>query len=333
MHIKRLSTKKIAAKKTNKSKTNNKMTALNSTLKNGTLGSESCISVIFAADFTNITLNIIRSTVSLLLIIWIVLLMRIKELRRREMAFLNNLNAISAFFCITSLYYLFYASCYQMSDLQCSIQSFAAGYVTILPNYGLIGLVLYRLYCATAKPTQDTLKLYKIGICLAATWIFPAVLFFLRWFFGSKLKSAYHPVFRACLIEPSHNVASFIFQLSIAFLIPNVSIIWVYVYLLIKSKAKVSPVNRAKKMPRVTVQVVIYIGVFEMYCVFLSVAFYQSSFGVADFPADFLKFIRVFNWFNLFSPLGLFYLHNVMLKKYKKLYKRVKQIIEDKISN
>ena len=92
------------------------MTVLNSSLKNGTENKESCISMIFAADFYNLTLNIIRSTVSFLLIIWIVLLMRIKELRKREMAFLNNLNAISTFYCILSFYYLIHASCFEMSD-------------------------------------------------------------------------------------------------------------------------------------------------------------------------------------------------------------------------
>lgn len=292
------------------------MSALNNTALN-------CISGIFTTDFYSIVLNTIRITVTLLYLTWAILLLIEKELRRKEMIFLNNLNAIGTLYCIIGLYYLFYSSCSTMSDFECTMQAFSTGYFTLLPNYGLMSLVFYRLYCGTIPHLKQQLKAYRIFICLAIVWLLPAVIFSLPLLFGLQLKSTYFSIYHLCIPQRTKNVFSFIYSVTTVLLVPNLSVASVYLYLYMKSKTRVSPVNTKKRFPRVTIQVIIYILIFEINCTTLFYSYYQAMNGVPLAP-EFLQFMRIYQWFNNFSPLGLFYLHEAMLNKYKRLLNKFK---------
>jgi hypothetical protein len=192
-----------------------------------------------------------------------------------------------------------------------------------------MSLVFYRLYCVTTKQLNAKLKTYKIVICLASVWLIPAVISMEPLLFGFQFNSTYDPTYRFCV--PGSNVISnsvflFIYSVATRIVVPNLSVASVYLYLYLKSKSKVSPVTVQKRFPRVSIQVAIYIAIFEINCAILFIAYYQAMNSIDLTPA-FLQFMRIYQWFNNFSPLSLFFLHEVMLKKYKNLFKIGKKFI------
>ena len=175
------------------------MSRLNTTVLNVTLVNPNCISEIFSKDFYSITINCIRITVMLLNLTWAITLFIDKNLRRKEMIFLNNLNAIGSLCCINAFYNLIRLSCSVLTDFECNFQSFLVGYLSLTPSYALMSLVFYRLYCITTTFLRNQLKTYKILICLASIWLLPAIISFAPLLFGFQFNSTYNPTFRFCV--------------------------------------------------------------------------------------------------------------------------------------
>lgn len=299
---------------------------MNSSFKNETISNYDCIRAIFLTDLYNILLNTTRIVITLLYFIWLIIILRIKELRIKKMAFLNNLIAIGFFYCTFGLYYLFYSSCFTLSDFECIFQSITSGYFTLLPNYGLTSFAIYKLFCSTTKRLDDKLKSPRIYIYLASVWLLPAFMGFLLYLFDNfKIETKYYPVYRMCSFKPNPNLTVFILFIFISAVIPNLIMSVVYIYLLIKSKNQVAPVTRRKRVKKVTVQHVIFIIIFEIYCLVSIIGYYLVNFSTAHTHNVFLQFIRVYIWFNHFGPLGLFYLHSVLQNKYKEFYFYLKQ--------
>ena len=71
--------------------------------------------------------------------------------------------------------------------------------------------------------------------------------------------------------------------------------------------------------PRITIQLVVYIIMFELHCAANLVIFYQTVLMRPFAPDYIIMLMRVFKWFHHFSPLALLYFHPLMLRKFRGL--------------
>jgi hypothetical protein len=80
--------------------------------------------------------------------------------------------------------------------------------------------------------------------------------------------------------------------------------------------------NKRVDPPRITLQLIIYVLMFELNCATNIIVFYHSVLMRPIISDEMLQLLKIFRWFHHFSPLALLYLHPVMLKKYRSIKKR-----------
>lgn len=295
---------------------------MNSTLINSSNLSASCMPAFFLSDVYSITLTTIRITVAVFYFIWLILCIKRKELHSKKLAFLHNLNAIGIFYCILSIQLLLASTCDVYTEAMCTFQAFNLIFFSILSGYGLSALAIYRLACICYVDLDKKINRCSLLISISSVWII-SIIFTLIQCFAFKSKFYFNNAVNGCLMDSSYTIWSFIFSIFMSAFLPNCLVLTAYFWGHYRMNILKMRTNSKKSMSpmRITVQLIIYIVMFEVNCVANLIIFYQTIYMRPIAPDYIIILIRILKWFHHFSPLALLYFHPVMLKKYEEWMK------------
>jgi hypothetical protein len=124
-------------------------------------------------------------------------------------------------------------------------------------------------------------------------------------------------------MDSSGNIYALIFFTVVNLILPNVVILCTYFLVLYKvRKLKKNVHSRGKiEPPRITIQLMIYITMYELNCAANFIMFMQTVMMYKLVSSEALVLLRISRWFHHFSPLALLYLHPVLLAKYRNALK------------
>lgn len=105
-----------------------------------------CLPIILIPSFSNISINIIRFTMTIFYLMWLISLILFKDFRNRKMIYLHNLNLIGLFNCAVGISFLFFTTCTVLDVQTCTAQSYLVFLSSTLSGYGIAALAIYRLY-------------------------------------------------------------------------------------------------------------------------------------------------------------------------------------------
>ena len=244
----------------------------------------------------SIILNIIRATVALLYLISFLLLIKIKQFHDKRLAFLHNLNAIGLFYFGQAISVIFTTTCSNYTDAYCAFQAICVLLGTPLSGYGLTALAIFRLTCVYLLNLEKKLTGKVVFISLFSIWFIAIVISAIqilavetRFYFVSSI-----PV---CLFDSSKQFHSFTFFAITNVVIPNVGVIAIYLATLFKLKRinrALSASSKSKPRPvRITVQLIVYIIMFEFNCLANLAVFYQIILLGPFLPEDLMTLMRI----------------------------------------
>jgi hypothetical protein len=72
--------------------------------------------------------------------------------------------------------------------------------------------------------------------------------------------------------------------------------------------------------PRITIQLLIYITMFELHCLSNIMLYVQIGLQIQWLPEGIVVMMKIFKWLHHFSPLVLLYFHPALEKKFHFLY-------------
>lgn len=297
-----------------------------SNLLNETGYSNCLLDEITSTEPFKILINVFRFGIMFLYVFWLILALWIKEFQNRRMIYLINISACSIYASVSGIVLIFLTTCTNeppdmATCLFINLNNIFAGYYT---GYALSALAVYRMICSYSVRLNKWLQWKFILPTLAFTWLFPFSLAFIQLFaFNSRY---YNDFLHVCSYEVSIHLNSFLFYILFAIVIPNVIILTSYLMVNIKlrnlKKRSGSYVPRLRNLepPRITIQLIIYIIMFEVGCVARLLLQFQRTSFVIQVSKDVSMILQVLKWFPSLCPLGLLYFHPELLKKYKKIF-------------
>lgn len=281
-----------------------------------------CVVEFFSSNPKKIVLNALRVSIAFLYIFWIILVIRIKKLQKRGMAYLYNLAINGLLYAIVGIYYSTWSSCYHPSRSVCYFSSFLTTYLTFYSGYSIGALILYRLICVTHSRWAYNLSYSAIAITIVLVWIIPILCSFIEMFLLTR-EVSYKPKAQLCS-SVYHSLYGLIIFFSIfGIIVPNAIILSAYYVSLTylkKLRKKIS--NRRNIEPqRIRVQLVIYIVLYVITCIINLIASIPLNFPGAIIPMNHLETffysVRLLNWIRHILPLGLMYFNTDLLAKYR----------------
>jgi hypothetical protein len=254
---------------------------------------------------------------------WLALAIKLKEFHSKKLAFLNNLNAIGLYYCLSNAWLLFLTTCDTHSEAVCSMQALNFIYMANLSGYGLAALALYRLTCVCIVDLATKLNRVNVTLSIALIWLIPFVMSLIQCF-AFKAKFYFAQVVNACAIDSSESVWSFVYFALTNAVLPNLVVLTAYFVGHYKMRALKQRANAKKPVnpPRTTIQLLLYILMFELHCGANLILFYQVVLMRPIVPDHIVGLMRLFKWFHHFSPIALLYLHPLLIKQFRCLVSR-----------
>ena len=273
-----------------------------------------CVSLFLLSDSLNISLTVVRLSVAIFYIVWILFAIKIKEFHTKNMVYLYNLNAMGIVYCLIGLSSYLYTTCTVFDEATCAYSSFSSIFTSHMTGYGLSALTLFRLACFYKTDLKNKMNTKIIIITLALIWTLPTVFTFIQ-IFSFEAKSYFVKVLSICFLD-SRSDWSFIFYAFANAILPNFVIIVAYLGTFLKMKRIKrirgnSSNQKPISPPRITIQLIVYVLLFELNCVSNLLGFYQAFMFRPIFPQEYLTVIRILKWlqhFRYFSSLKKFVL-------------------------
>ena len=245
------------------------------------------------------------------------MLLKNRELQDKKLIFLHNLNAIGFFYCIMSSSVFLTTTCTRHTGLFCAIQSVIFVYGSTLSGYGLSALAIFRLSCVLFYDLENKLTIMNLTFSLIAIWLTPLILNILQ-VVAFKTDFYFVQNIYICLHRDlSSNNYSFVYFVCINAVIPNVLVIASYILTLRKirrlrfSKNTMRPIQAQN----ITLQLFIYIFVYELQCIANIIYYKQSVMMIQVVSDEILAFLKIVKFLHHLSPLGLIYFHPTMVRK------------------
>ena len=126
-----------------------------------------CLPILLDPTPVDQLLNLLRITVIVLVSLWCILIIAIKEFRVRPMIFMHNLNVICLAHCILEISRIVYTSCTVLQGFQCFLQAYVKSFLSLLSGYGISALALYRLYLIKTVEKNKKLSYKQIFVSFA----------------------------------------------------------------------------------------------------------------------------------------------------------------------
>lgn len=277
-----------------------------------------------SADFYDQLLNVLRVTILTLYLIWIVIVLRIKELRKRNMVFLYNLDATGLAYSIYGVSNMFTFICTEPPPHVCFIQVFGNIMIGYMPSYSMSAVALHRVASVYLRNLNRQMTKNTIIVALSLVWLLP-ITYTLLHIYCFDMRIYYIKEYSQCGMDFTPSIVSIIFYSTVGIFIPNVVIFsaYVLVYVKIKYSKAVSNSRQNLQPMRLTLQLIIYIIMYELNNISILIQLCQVSYFKPIVSVEVLQLIRIFKWLHHFSCLGLLYLHPVLLKKYKSFILRL----------
>jgi hypothetical protein len=291
---------------------------------------ENCKTFLFSTDPFEVALNVFRILIPTLYIAWLLFAFCFKEMRNRQMAFLINLNAVGLMYSSTGIVFFFHDKCSIPTVQVCIAMSAIALFIYYYSGYAISALAMHRMLCCYLINIKTQLKCGVITIALLVTWLLPVSLALIHQF-GFKSITYYSQKEVLCLYDPLGDVSSIIFLSIFSALIPNVLILTSYIMLVLKlrqmklkSSNKTSVSLVSLEPPRITIQLIIYIISFEFNCITNIIDVYRYTLVDTIISREVSRWFRIFRWLQHICPLGLLYFHPVLIGKYKRFLKSLR---------
>lgn len=289
-------------------------------MNNTTNASESCYLALFSTDPLIMSLNIIKFVIFFLYIIWIIISLKIKEFHSKQMFFLYNLNFVGIFYLIYGLSITFYFTCYTPSKEMCFIQAIINMHIMYLNGYSIAALALHRLFCLYFVNLKSILTIRVMIISALILWNIPTVFAMVHLFvFKFVIYTGIYTQSGLCLFIIGDQPYVQYFFVIFGILVPNMIIITAYAlaYFKIKSQAVLLQTRNDLHPPRLTLQIIIHVIMFE---IDLVSSFLFLNLTATAQPFSFLPVFRILKWLIHFSPLAMMYFHPALIKKYKAFF-------------
>lgn len=274
-----------------------------------TVNLSSTCDFVYKNDAINISVTIIRTTALMLYLIWIIFGIKFKELHKRDMIFLYNLNLSGMLYGFLGSTNLLKKTCWVPTQIQCILTTLHVTFNSYLPGYCLSALFLYRLACVCYVNIRSELKWSRIILLLSITWLIPLILSVIHTFaFGSNF--VYSKELATCIVIDKEYKQLIIFII-FGFIVPNLLIISSYTSVYFK----LTKIRKNPEPLRITIQLILMIIFFEIYCITSLIAILQVDQTYKIIPKKWFNIIRVIRWIYYFCPLSLLYTHSVIIKK------------------
>lgn len=283
-----------------------------------------CKPLLLLTSFSNVSINVTRFTLTALLTIWLIIVILTKEFHSRKMVFMHNLNFIGLCNCATGISFLFYSTCTVLDEVTCAIQSCLVIFASTISGYGIAALAIYRLYLMFSFSINVKLSFKTISISIVLIWGLPIIFTTLQ-IFAFKTKFYYLPVYNFCKINAKDDYSAYFFYIIVHITLPNLIIISCYIVLFKTSKNKIGSLHSSSRrlVPKMKIQVIIYILIFECNCIANLFIYHQTIFLHPIVSDEILALLRVVRWLHLLHPLYIFYSHPILIKNYKKLLSKI----------
>ena len=285
-----------------------------------TSNSTVCVSQSFFSDPFNTFLVMLRILITVLYIGWFLLALKFKDFHTRKMSYIYNLNIIGLFNCIIAVFFLLSDNCAVLSKDVCVFQSFTSIFSANLSGYGLAALALYRLSCFYVTSLKNNISIKWLVVGISLSWILPILFTSIQLFvFDTNFYFSY--LIFVCFME-SKSMPSFIFFTITNTVLPNMVIIIAYIWWSLRMRRLQSTIRSKGSSPRITIQLIFYIIMFELNCISNIIIFYQTILMRPLVSFQVLQYLRVFRWLHHFSPLALLYFTTALMNRLKKCFLR-----------
>lgn len=288
-----------------------------------------CIYYFFSTDPFEISLNVLRILMTSLYLLWLLVAFWFKKMRNRQMAFLINLNVVGLMYCAAGMIYFFHDTCSIPSTQKCVQLSAFSLFLYYYSGYSISALAIHRLLCCYLINIKTQLKCNTILTALLFTWLIPITLACIHQY-GFKSITYYSKKEVLCLFDPQGDISSFIFFAFFSAFVPNVIILTCYIMLIIKLRQirnRLQGSNRSSSAlsnlepPRITIQLIIYIIAFEFNSITNLIDVYRYTLFSQITSRETSRWFRQLRWIQHVCPLGLLYLHPVLLSKYTNFFR------------
>lgn len=264
----------------------------------------------------NVTIDVMRISLLLFYIIWIIIAFKINEFHKRQMIFVYNLVVVGLFHCITALWPRLWSTCYIPSQSVCVLVQWTILYGSYYSGYAIGGLILFRLACILYHQHVAYIKLGPLLILVILTWLIPFILSLIH-LFAFDHDIYYHQFYGSCFINTFNDYESFYFFLAFGNILPILVILIVYFYVYHKL-CSITSSNRRKEPLRITIQMILLILFYMCGCIASLFAYYPCF--LENSKPTVIHWLRIIKLLHHICPLSFIYFHPIMLKKYKNLF-------------
>lgn len=276
-----------------------------------------CVLFLFVNEAYSIFLNTFRFLVFIFYAIWLIFAIKFKDFHNKSMVYLYNVNAVSLAYALYGIQLSLLPICYQPSNVHCFIQGFINLWNLYLPGYSLCALVCHRLASLHLKNLNTKFNLKIVIGSLVFLWGSTTFLTLFN-FFVLNVQGIFTPNVQQCIIDVPTKIklVFFLYNITLGALLPNVVILIVYA-MTIRKIRYLNSLQNGKRIqpPRITIQLVIYIFAYEIGIIASCIQLYLTTYG--NVPVMVINWTRVLKWLQHICPLGLLFLHPILLKKYK----------------
>lgn len=295
---------------------------MNQTESNFTKVITDCTLFLFSSDFLDIILNALRFLFLFLYVFWSYFAIRCKELRKKSMAHLYNV-ALNAFMrSIYGIHLSFLPKCFEPSKTYCAFQTFFNIFFIYTSSYTICFLAQYRLIIVYFQKLTPKCNKKVITATIALSWILP--IFFLMLFYVIfDPQPVYLMNYKQCLPKVNLYYPSIMFTLFIAFILPDILLIFAYITTVLKIRSNKRKANSTEctKAPQITFKLVIYI-----LAVHITQASYTFDMVVVSNNQTLTILAQVnklVKWIQDYCPIALLYFHPLMTKKYESFGRKI----------
>lgn len=286
--------------------------------------SSDCAFFIKYNDIYDILAHVLRVLLLVFSCVWVLISIKLKDLRSPQMACMCNLCILCIFISTSGYITDLFKICNLDTNAFCLALTTLETFKDYYTGYSLCAIVVHRLVCVTFSQYIKNLKWKNSLVFLIIFWSLSVLFALIQvFFFNSNIYMDMNE--KVCVIDTSNEILSFIFFIIFSVVIPNLIILSLSAIALNKitiKRRKSAKMDNKMGSQRVGLMIILLIMMYELYCVSNTILFYRKNQTLYLKNDDLAHLLIISKWFFHISSLALLYSHPNLINQYKKILEK-----------